>query len=61
MRTQPKSVRLPQTLNEQVEQRLSELGEMEFSDYVKELIRRDILRGGDFVVVAETKKQEKKG
>jgi len=52
-RTKPKSVRLPPQLNDQVTQRLRELGEMEFSEYVKELIRKDILRGGDFTVVVE--------
>jgi len=38
-----------------VTERLVSLGEMEFSEYVKELIRRDLQRGGDFLVVAETR------
>jgi len=55
VRTTPKSVRLTPDLAKLVTERLVSLGEMEFSEYVKELIRRDLQRGGDFLVVAETR------
>lgn len=53
-KTKPKSVRLTTEMDKRVKDRLAALGGMEFSDYVKELIRKDILRGGDFTVVNET-------
>jgi predicted DNA-binding protein len=55
-KTKPKSVRLTTEMDKRVKDRLAALGGMEFSDYVKELIRKDILRGGDFTVIDEAKR-----
>jgi hypothetical protein len=60
-KTRPTSVGIPQEMEDKISLRLKELGEMKFTDYVLQLIRADVIRGGDFSVVKETGRKNSEG